>query len=146
MIHVDHSIRYDRPTGAIFAALTDIAGYPNWQPDVLSAEITGEAGLGPGTPVRQVRKVMGRRTEIELTVSAFRPDELLTLATVPDTHPAVSQTYRLRPDGEGCLLEFELTIDGVPRMAEHLARTQLSRQIPRMFQLLGEHLTTPARP
>lgn len=80
MIHVDHSIRYDRPAGEVFAALTDIASFPDWQPEVLSAEITGETAIGPGTPVRQVRKVMGRRTETELTVSAFRPDQLLTLA------------------------------------------------------------------
>ena len=49
----------------------------------------------------------------------------------------MQQSYRLRPDGEGCRLDFQLTLDGVPKMAEHLARAQLTRQILHMLERLA---------
>ena len=51
--------------------------------------------------------------------------------------PAVRETYRLRPDADGCRLEFQLTLDGIPAMADHLARAQLTRQIRQMLERLA---------
>jgi hypothetical protein len=81
--------------------------------------------------------VMGRRTEIGLTITRLVPAELVTLATDPGGTPAVRETYRLRPDGDGCRLEFRLTLDGIPAMAEHLAGAQLTRQIQQMLERLA---------
>ncbi len=80
---------------------------------------------------------MGCRTEVSLTITRLVPAELVTLATAPGTQPAVRQSWWLRPDGDGCRLDYRLTLDGVPKMAEHLARAQLTRQIPQMFDRLA---------
>ena len=137
MIEIGRAARYDTPAGAIFAVITEPAGYPAWQPGVESAGLAGQGPVRQGSRVRQVRMVMGRRTEIALTITQLMPAELVTLATGPGATPAVRETYRLRPDGDGCRLEFRFTLDGIPAMAEHLARAQLTRQIEQMLERLA---------
>jgi uncharacterized protein YndB with AHSA1/START domain len=140
MITIDHVAGYERSAEEVFALLCDLDGYPAWQPDVLEAHAAGP--LREGVAVAQVRKVMGRRTEIGLTVTAYVPGERITLGTAPDTRPGVTQTYAVRPTEEGCALEFHLELDGVPRMAEHLVKAQLGKQVPLMFERLGSLLET----
>jgi uncharacterized protein YndB with AHSA1/START domain len=137
MIHISRTARYDQPAGTIFAILTDPSRYPAWQPDVQSAILAGDGPARQGARVRQVRTVMGHRTEIGLTFTRLVPAELVTLATAAGAQPAVRQSYRLWQDGDGCRLDYKLTLDGVPKMAEHLARAQLTRQIPQMLERLA---------
>jgi hypothetical protein len=80
---------------------------------------------------------MGWSTNISLITTDYEPDRLLTLQSAAYARPAVRQTYRLKPaSGEGCQLTFHLELVGVPKMAEHLARTQLTRQAGRIFDAL----------
>lgn len=137
MIQISGSARYDTQAGTIFAILTDPPRYAAWQPDVESASMAGDGPARQGTRIRQVRTVMGHRTDIGLTITHFVPAELVTLATAAGARPAVRQAFRLRPDGDGCRLYYRLTLDGVPKMAEHLARAQLTRQIPQMLDRLA---------
>jgi hypothetical protein len=137
MIEISRAARYDAPAGTIFAIITDLASYSAWQPGVESAGLAGEGPARQGSRIRQVRMVMGRRTEIGLTITRLVPAELVTLATDPGGTPAVRETYRLRPDGDGCRLEFRLTLVGIPAMAEHLAGAQLTRQIQQMLERLA---------
>jgi hypothetical protein len=137
MIQLSGSARYDAPASAIFAILADPDRYPAWQLDVESAALADDGPARKGARVREVRMVMGHRTELGLTFTQFVPAEMVTLATAAAARPGVRQSYRLRPDGGGCRLDYELALDGVPTMAEHLARAQLTRQIPRMLQRLA---------
>lgn len=137
MIEISRTARYDAPAGTIFAVITDPSRYPAWQHDVQSASMAREGPARQGARIHQVRTVMGRRTAIGLTITQLVPAELVTLATAAGAKPAMRQTYRLRPDGDGCRLEFQLTVDGVPPMAEHIARAQLTRQIPQMLERLA---------
>jgi Polyketide cyclase / dehydrase and lipid transport len=137
VIEIDRAAGYDAPAGAIFAVIADLSGHPAWQPGVEFASLVGEGAFRQGTRIRQVRMVMGRRTEIGLTVTRLVPAELVTLATDPGAVPAVRETYRLHPDGDGCRLEFRLTLDGIPAMAEHLASAQLTRQVQQMLERLA---------
>ncbi|WP_214327489.1 SRPBCC family protein [Nonomuraea sediminis] len=130
MITIDHVAGYARPPQEIFAVLSDLEGYPRWQVDVLEARRTEEG-------VAQVRKVMGRRAEIDLNVTEFLPGERLTLQTAAGTRPGVTQSYVVRPAGQGSEVAFHLELDGVPKMAEHLVKAQLGKQVPLMFERLG---------
>jgi ribosome-associated toxin RatA of RatAB toxin-antitoxin module len=137
MIEISGSAHYDQPASTVFAILTDPPSYPAWQPDVESASLAGDASAQQGARIRQVRKVLGRQTEIALTISELIPGQQLTMATDPGIKPAIRQSWRLQPDDGGCRLDFQLNLDGVPKMAEHLARAQLSRTVPRMLDRLG---------
>jgi Polyketide cyclase / dehydrase and lipid transport len=137
MIEITSSARYHAPASTIFAIITDPSRYPAWQPDVESATLAGDGPARQGARIRQTRTVMGRRTEIGLTITRLVPAELVTLATDAGATPALRQAYRLRPDGDGCALDYTLTLDGVPAMAEHLARAQLTSQIHQMLERLA---------
>jgi uncharacterized protein YndB with AHSA1/START domain len=135
MITIDHTADYPHPASAVFAVLSDPERYPAWQADVLESHADGP--LGEGVHVAQVRKVMGRRTEIDLTVADYVEGERLTLRTTKDAKPGVSQTYAVRDVAGGCHIAFHLRLEGVPKMAEHLVRAQLGKQVPLLFERLG---------
>jgi uncharacterized protein YndB with AHSA1/START domain len=137
MIEIRWTAVYDEPASTIFAVIAEPSRYPAWQPDVESACLAGDGPARQGARIRQVRKVMGHRTEVAMTITGLVPAELFVLATDPGAKPAVVQTYRLWQEGHGCRLEFHLTLDGIPTMAEHLAGAQLTRQIPQMLERLA---------
>lgn len=145
MIVVEHTTSYPAPSAAVAAAVADLSDYPRWQPDVLEVSRADDRPIAVGTRLTQTRKVMGRRTEVSLTVTDYRPGESITVRTDPGAHPAVCQTYTVRSDGVspgGCSLDFRLELDGVPKLAEHLVKAQLSRTVPDMFVRLGSVLDT----
>jgi len=140
MIVIEHTASYPCDASAVGAALADLAGYPSWQADVLDAR-PQEGPVGIGTHLVQIRKVMGRRTEVDLTVTEYRAGSQITLQTQPGAKPGVTQSYTVHRDGaESSRVDFRLELDGVPRLAEHLARAQLGKQVPEMFRRLGELL------
>jgi ribosome-associated toxin RatA of RatAB toxin-antitoxin module len=136
VITIDYQTEYPHPADAIFALVVDVTRYPQWQPDVVSA--TTMEPMARGTEVREVRKVMGRQADVLLVAVEYEPGQRLTLATPAGAQPAVRQTYRLTAVSAGsCRLDFHLELDGVPRMAEPLLRTQLTHQAKRIFAALG---------
>jgi hypothetical protein len=137
MIEISASARYATPAATIFAIITDPPRYPAWQGDVESASLADHGPARLGGRIRQVRTVMGRRTEVGLTITQLVPAELVTLATTPGAKPAVQQIYRLGADGDGCCVHFSLTLEGIPTMAEHIARAQLTRQTQQMLERLA---------
>jgi len=137
MIVVEHETTYPSDPETVADAVADLAAYPAWQTDVLEVSRPDSAPVGVGTRLTQVRKVMGRRTEVALTVTDYQPGARIALRTEPGAKPAVSQAYAVHPDGTGSRLVFRLELDGVPKLAEHLVKAQLGKQVPEMFQRLG---------
>jgi hypothetical protein len=137
MIKITDSMSYDQPAAAIFAVLTDLAAYPAWQEGIESASLADDS-LRVGARVRQTRKAMGWRGQVDVTVAEFVPLERLTLATDEGTMPGVHQSYQLASEGDGCRVSYQLSLDGVPKMFEPLVRAQLRHQVPRMLTRLGE--------
>jgi hypothetical protein len=133
MIELTDTASYDLPAAAVFGVLSDIPGYSAWHEAVESATLV-DGPLRVGARVRQTRKEMGWRGQVNVTVVEFVPGELITLATDEGTKPAVRQSYHVTSEGEGCTLTYKLTLDGVPKMFESLVRERLRRQIPRTLQ------------
>jgi hypothetical protein len=105
---------------------------------VVGIRAAGALPAGLGTQVLQVENVMGRQTHVTLTVTEYDQDLLLTLQTPAGARPEVRQAYRLEPTADGgCRLDFHLELDDVPKMADHLVKTQLSHQVKRFFEELG---------
>jgi ribosome-associated toxin RatA of RatAB toxin-antitoxin module len=135
---LEYSVSYPHPASAVFAAITDFPAYPWWQPDVMGIRAAQALPAGLGTQVLEVDTVMGRRTHLTLTVTEYEQDRLLTLQTAAGARPRVRQAYRLQPTcNGGCRLDFHLELDDVPKLADHLVKTQLSHQVERFFDELG---------
>jgi ribosome-associated toxin RatA of RatAB toxin-antitoxin module len=143
--HLDYRVTYPYPAPALFAAITDFPAYPWWQPDVVGLRAVRSLPAGLGTQVLQVDNVMGRQTYVTLTVTEYEQDRRITLQTPAGARPGVRQAYRLEPTGDGgCRLDFHLELGDVPKMAEHLIKTQLSRQVTRFFEDLGASVAVRA--
>jgi ribosome-associated toxin RatA of RatAB toxin-antitoxin module len=135
---LDYSVSYPYPAPAVFAAITDFPAYPWWQPDVTGIRAAEALPAGLGTQVLEVDNVMGRQTHVTLTVTEYEQDRLVTLQTPAGARPQVRQEYRLEPTADGgCRLDFHLEFDDVPKLADHLVKTQLSHQVERFFGELG---------
>jgi ribosome-associated toxin RatA of RatAB toxin-antitoxin module len=135
---LDYSISYPYPAPAVFAAITDFPAYPWWQPDVMGIRAAKALPAGPGTQVLEVDNAMGRQTHLTLTVTEYEQDRLVTLQTPAGARPEVRQEYRLEPTADGgCHLDFHLELHDVPKLADHLVKTQLSHQVERFFDQLG---------
>jgi hypothetical protein len=144
MIVVEHTANCSEPSTVVAAALADLTGYPRWQPDVLEVSRADDGPIAVGARLTQTRKVMGRRTEVALTVTDYQPGESITVSTDPGARPAVTQSYRIHPNGEtASRIDFRLELDGVPKLAEHLVKAQLSKTVPDMFTRLETLLGTP---
>ncbi|MEV0649085.1 SRPBCC family protein [Phytomonospora sp. NPDC050363] len=137
MITVEHTADYPFPAQRVFDTVADLAGHPVWQPEVLAVSPVDDDPVAVGKRILQTRKVMGRRTEIALTVTEFEPASHLVLATDAGAEPGVTQTYTITDRDGGSRCDFRLELDGVPRLAEHLARAQLSRRVPELFRRLA---------
>jgi hypothetical protein len=143
MIEFTTTASYDLPAAAIFAVLSDIPGYPAWNEAVESATLV-DGPLRVGARIRQVRKEMGWRGEVNVTVIEFAADKLLTLATDEGSKQPVRQSYQLTSQDGGCKLSYKLTLDGVPKVFEPLVRAQLRRQVPRTLRRIAQ--STAAAP
>jgi Polyketide cyclase / dehydrase and lipid transport len=138
MIEFTSTARYDLPATAIFEVLSDIPGYPAWNEAVESAILMDDT-LRAGARIRQIRREMGWRGEVNVTVAEFVPGELLTLATdAGGSKPAVRQSYQLTSEDNGCTLTYKLALDGVPKVFEPVVRAQLRRQIPRTLRRISQ--------
>lgn len=144
MIELDYQVSFAYPPRVVFGALTDVQDYPMWQSDVLAARVQGGGPVRLGAEISQVRKVMGRSTYLRLTVEAYQPDRELRLRTAADAHPVLGQAFLLEPAVHGgcCVLDFRVTVDGVPPMASSLAEALLTYQVIQVFESLRAHLVT----
>jgi hypothetical protein len=145
MIIVEHTAIYPSPVPAVFARLADVSGYPAWQADVLDVRRGDGGPVRAGTRLTQVRRIMGRATEVPQTVTELIGDQRIVLQTDPGARPAATQDYAViaTPSG-GCRVDFRLQLDGVPWLAERFVRAQLSDQLPEVFSRLGGLLAAGA--
>ena len=60
MFELSYRVRYAYPAAVVFAALTDVAGQPWWQEDMLAASALGGSPVRLGTEISQMRNVLGR--------------------------------------------------------------------------------------
>ena len=59
MFELSYRVRYAYPAAVVFAALTDVAGYPRRQEDVLAACVLGGSPVRLGTEISQAQRASG---------------------------------------------------------------------------------------
>jgi uncharacterized protein YndB with AHSA1/START domain len=139
VIRFAFSIDIDRPAAEVFDYLTDAERLPEWQSGVLEAHWLGEPA--EGTHVREVRRFLGRRLEIEQEVTAYEPGRRFGLRSVAGPFP-LSADMTLAAEGEGTTLTFagEAEPGGFFKLAETIVRRTAERQIRGDFETLKDIL------
>jgi uncharacterized protein YndB with AHSA1/START domain len=68
-----YSVEIQRPPEEVFAFLTDPAGYPRWQPSLVSVQPHSPGPLELGSRATEVRRFLGRELETTWTCVEHRP-------------------------------------------------------------------------
>jgi hypothetical protein len=108
------TIQIDAPPAAVWAVLTDLDRYPEWNP--LFREATGQLAVGQRIQLRSVHPANGRLMTVKPKITVAEPDaELRWEASLPGI---VSGEHRftLTPAGHGTRLEQSETVRGLLTM------------------------------
>lgn len=128
MATIDRSQRIDAPVAAVWKALADFAEISAWAPNVEHSSWTTAQHEGIGT-VRRLQ--VGRLALLERVVE-WTEDQVLAyqLNGLPAAAGTVTNTWRLRADGDGTAVTLTASIDpAVPGPPGKLLARVLGRQL-----------------
>ena len=110
------SVRIDAPAEAVWRTVTDIGRCHEIIPSIRRIEMLGDAPCGLGARWRETRIMFGREATEVLEITEWRPPtEYVVGAT---SHGCEYRTVvRVRPDGAGCVLEYEFASKPLTIMA-----------------------------
>lgn len=148
---IDFSIDMDiaRPPGAVFSVITDTARLSEWQPLVVEVEHLEEGPLRPGSRLREVREVRGKRLEQIVEIATFEPPHRFDMRTIQGPLP-VDGELTLSPTDEGGTrlhLHAHGHARGAMRLLEPLLTVGLKREFRGQYRRLKGLLEngSPAR-
>jgi carbon monoxide dehydrogenase subunit G len=109
MTRVDFSLQIRRPPADVFAYLTDVDNIREWQPATEDVLRDTEGPVEVGTSYVQAMRMIGRRLETRIEVTAVDPPSLFAIRTtggpvnfsVAHHLEPVDEGTRLRVEGEG---------------------------------------------
>jgi carbon monoxide dehydrogenase subunit G len=142
VIRVEREIDVARSAGEVFERLTRIEDLPRWQPAIVEAALTTPGPIDVGSTVRIVAVAGGKRTEAIGTVTEFERPRLLGLDAA--SGPAnVTARVTVTPLGAGACrvrLETAITLGGMLRFVEGMARSRIEKEAPTAAAAVKEWL------
>jgi hypothetical protein len=103
------SIIINRPRSEVFAALIDLAKWPEWGGgNLVSMEQMSAGSLQAGSQIRQVNKLNGKLTEHLVHVTHFVPNQAFGIE-----RPNLRGIFALEPAGTGTRLNARFEVDAV---------------------------------
>ena len=106
-----HSVEIRRPPEEVFAFVTDPAGYPRWQPSLLSVEPHTPGPLLLGSEATEVRRFLGRELETTWTCVEHRPCTRSAIECADGPVP-FRGTFDLEPSGPGTTFTWTVETRG----------------------------------
>lgn len=105
------TIHIDAPPQAVWAVLTDLGRYPEWNP--LFREASGQVAAGNRITLRSVHPANGRMMTVRPKITVADPDtELRWESTLPGIISG-EHRFTLTPEGGGTRLEQSETFRGL---------------------------------
>jgi uncharacterized membrane protein len=138
VIRIELPVDVARPVHDVFAYMTDLEKLAEWQPNLVSVTKEGDAPMGRGTRLREVRRgPLGRNVEAIVEVAAYEPDRRFDLRIVSGPLP-IDGSHEFHATDGGTRIDFvaEGRPAGVLRIAEPLLARVLRRQFSGYYQRL----------
>jgi hypothetical protein len=132
------TIQIDAPPQAVWAALTDLGRYPEWNP--LFRQASGQVAVGNRITLRSVHPANGRLMTVKPTITVAHPEtELRWVSSLPGIISG-EHSFTLTPADGGTRLEQSETFRGLLAAfpSKTFARAEAS------FQVLNEALKKQA--
>jgi hypothetical protein len=112
MIRVEHRDHFAVPVETGFAFITDIANWPSYWPGFVRSE-PGSSWTTPGDEARIVVELLGRETELRLSMRRFEPNRLVEYDSVQPGLPDARHERHFAPAGDG--FDYRLVVEYEPR-------------------------------
>ena len=133
MVRVEDTHRYALPVERAFAFITDMSNWARFWPSFVKLE-PGSRWEAPGDTARLVTRLLGRDRELEMTLTSFEPNRLVTYTSRQRGLPDARHERHFEPDGDGFL--YRLVVEYEPRsgIAGLYDRVAVRRGIQRAFR------------
>lgn len=126
MINIDLSALVGKPIEDVFAYIGNLHNMPKWNTTVVDVEQITPGDVGVGTKFKSVGKMLGRRVEGEMRVTAYEPDTKIGIQM--NAGPAlINMSIGLKPVDTGTEVSLNAQGDagGLFKLAEPVMRRRV---------------------
>lgn len=127
---MEASVVINRLVEEVFAYLSDVRNWSQWNPSFLEGEQTSEGPVGVGTTARGVSQFLGRRMEWTGEVTEYEPNRKVE-EKITSGPMSMELSLTFEPVEGGTRLTFvgEGEIGGLFRMADPIVKRMMQRQL-----------------
>ena len=124
------SVVIGRSPTDVFAVLCDVEQNHRWSSTAREGRMTSDGPIGVGSTAHEVSVFLGRRLEVDSTITELVPDRTLGYATSGGPFP-FRGTFLLEPLGGGARLRatFSAPLRGVLRLVDPLFAILVRRKL-----------------
>jgi hypothetical protein len=132
MVRVEDTHRYAVPVDRGFAFITSPDNWPAFWPSFVRL-VPGSTWGRVGDTARLVTRLLGRERELEMTITYFEPNRLVTYTSRQPGLPDARHERHFEPDGDGFV--YRLVVEYEPRqgLSGVYDRVLVARGIRRAF-------------
>ena len=130
---VEAAHRYDVPAERGFAFITDTANWPTYWPGFVRLD-EGSVWGAVGDTSRLTTRLLGRKRELTMTVTAFEPNRLVTYTSTQPGLPDARHERHFEPHGDGFVYRLVVEYEQRGGVAGLFDRLLLDRGIRHTFQ------------
>jgi uncharacterized protein YndB with AHSA1/START domain len=139
---ITYSVEIARRPEDVFAYLSDVSRFPEWQENVISAGVEGGA-MKQGARLTMTRRVGRRRRTFVNELTDYTPPRSQAFRGISGPlRPAGKVTVDPLDGGERSRVEFELELEGkgFGKLLVPLLRRQAAHEVPTAHEKLKERL------
>jgi hypothetical protein len=146
-VELDH--HFPVPLGEGFDYITDLRNWPHYWPDLVRIEPESRWSE-PGDRARLVIRLLGRETEMTMTLGRIEPRRLVEYTSVQPGLPEARHERHFADDGHGGL-DYRLVVEYLPRgglrglFDRFLFKTAVRRAMRKTVSNLETRFGTEAR-
>ena len=143
MAPIVHSVEISRSPEDVFARLSDVRRFSEWQEGVVRAQLEGDRPMGPGAKLKMTRRVGGREQTMTSEMTEFSPPRSFAFQGIDGPIRARGKgTVEPVGDGERSRFTFELDFEGhgFGKLLVPIVRRQAQKEIPVTHENLKRQL------
>jgi uncharacterized protein YndB with AHSA1/START domain len=143
MAKIEASVLINRPVDEVFARLTDVQNWPQWNPRLLQVEQTSDGPMGVGTTFRGLSEGPSGTAEWTSEVTEYEPNQ--KMAQKMEAGPAlIESSWIFVPAEAGTKLSIvtEAETGGLLKLAGPLLDRQMKKQAEENLARLKAMLET----
>jgi uncharacterized membrane protein len=141
-MHLEQTVRIDRPPAEVFDFLLDLRNHPRVAGGIKAVRGAEDGPLALGRRYSQTSTLLGQTIDVAVEVIGCEPDRELALKTVSGLVP-ITRTFRLDAPREA-QTDVTLSVDAEPGkgmrlmmpMVERTARDQIASTLERLKAVL----------